>query len=369
MLRIPRLIVLNLTSDCNMRCKYCYAAAGENQDYMSEEIALKIIDEMIRINCGRRVKVLFHGGEPLLCYELIKRIIEYCENYYYGLVDFYIQTNCVLLDDDAISYLASHDVKISISVDGNNAQNNACRILNSGQNSIGCIKKAMQSIANHNVAATALAVLNKNNYTDVEQIIDFFVKNGILSFSFNYFIKGGRGHNNSSLALNDEELFETTKKIINVLEGYHYKGIPANDRNVYFLVNMIATKKKRFMCANSPCGAGLNVIGITPNGDIYPCDDLSGHEYYKLGNIKESDIESILSVKMMDYFALCNLNNIDGCHECTIKDRCGAGCCSRKFYEEGDIYCVDPICGFYKKVVPYIENELLHKRINLDYYL
>lgn len=369
LLRTPKLIVLNLTSDCNMKCMYCYAAAGEKQEYMSEKVALKTIDEMIRVNGGHKINLLFHGGEPLLCYELIKRIIEYCEKQYCGLVEFYIQTNCVLLDDSITSYLVAHNVKISISVDGNNEKNNACRILSNGQNSIRHIETAMKHVANHNTIVTALAVLNQKNYNDVEQIIDFWVKKGILTFSFNYFIKGGRGNKNSALALNNDELFHATKKIIKSLEKYHDKGIPVIDRNVYFLINTIATRKKRFMCANSPCGAGLNVIGVTPNGDIYPCDDLSGQEQFKLGNIVDMDLETILSNRTMDFFALCSLDNIDGCCECHIKDRCGAGCCSRKYYEEGDLYCVDPICGFYQKVVPYIESAIKGKQIKLEYYL
>lgn len=141
------------------------------------------------------------------------------------------------------------------------------------------------------------------------------------------------------------------------------------ERNVFYLIKTIVTGKKTFMCSNSPCGAGLAVIGATPKGDIFPCDDLSGQEHFKLGNINVTDLDLILDNKLIKYFALCNLNHIKGCRECEIKNKCGAGCCSRKYYENNDIYCVDPICDFYKKIVPYIENELQAKKINLDFYI
>lgn len=70
----------------------------------------------------------------------------------------------------------------------------------------------------------ALAVLNQYNYKHIDSIIDYFISYGILSFSFNYFIKGGRGNTSSSLALNPQELFETTKKIIDRIEYYFKKA-------------------------------------------------------------------------------------------------------------------------------------------------
>ena len=120
MLRVPKLVVLNLTTDCNMRCEYCYASAGDYQSYMTYDTALKTIEELRRINNYETVKVLFHGGEPLLCYDVIEKIINYYKDH--GLadkLDYYIQTNCVLLTEDKIKFFKENDVKISISVDGN----------------------------------------------------------------------------------------------------------------------------------------------------------------------------------------------------------------------------------------------------------
>ena len=365
MLRVPKLVVLNLTTDCNMRCEYCYASAGDKKEYMTYETAVKTIDELRRINNYETVKVLFHGGEPLLCYDVIKKVIEHYKEENINNLDYYIQTNCVLLDEEKIIFFKDNDVKISISIDGNEECSNKCRVLTDGTNSIKCIKKAIDLLNKHKVKINALAVLNKNNYKRVRNIIDFYVENNIYDFSFNYFIKGGRGNKNSHLALSNEELFETTKELINVIEDYYKKGIRLHEKNVYYLIKMYKDKKKYYMCANSPCGAGLNIFGITPSGEIFPCDDLSSVKKFSLGNINEKRLDEILESKIVNFFANCNYSNINECCKCEIKNYCEAGCCSRKFYENDSIYSKDPICGFYKLIYEnykdYLENGLIGK--------
>ncbi len=369
MLSIPKLVVLNLTTDCNMRCMYCYASAGDYQSYMSKETAIKTVKELKEINNDGKIKILFHGGEPLLCLDVIKEVISYCEqNYKKEDIDYYIQTNCLLLSRDVITYLKEKDVKISISIDGCDYKSNECRVLANGGNSFNIIKNAIDEMNRQKVMINCLAVLNKKNYKYVEKTIDFFVANNIYNFSFNYFIKGGRGGQNSYLALTNENLFETTKKIINKLEYYYQKGIILNEKNVFYLVKSIATARKLYMCANSPCGAGLNIFGITPSGDIYPCDDLSSQEQFCLGNINEKHLKDILESPIIQHFACCNYDNINECKDCNLKSYCGAGCCSRKFYENDTIYSKDPICGFYKLAIPYVKDLLKNKKISKEIY-
>lgn len=77
MLTVPSLIVLNLTTDCNMRCKYCYASAGDKCNYMQAKTSINLITQLHKLKKGQKIKILFHGGGPLFCFSQIKEITEF----------------------------------------------------------------------------------------------------------------------------------------------------------------------------------------------------------------------------------------------------------------------------------------------------
>ncbi len=351
-----------------MRCKYCYASAGESSNYMTADTACNLISQLSDLNKNKTIKILFHGGEPLLCFKQIMEITDFCEKKLSSKYDFYIQTNAILLDNSILAYLRTHNIKLSISLDGCDAKTNKCRELSNNLNSFDVIKNKIVLINNLGIDYNCLSVLNRYNYKSVSTVIDFFVNNNCHNFSFNYFIKSGRGIENSNLAITNQQLFVATKQILDTVHKYFKLGITLHERNTQYLVKTIVTGKKLFMCANSPCGAGLNLLGVCPNGDIYPCDDLSSQPQFKLGNIKRQSVIEILNNSTIDYFANCSYKNINECRDCRWSKFCGAGCCSRKYFENGNIYSKDPICGFYKLIIPYIQGLLKNNAIPMELY-
>lgn len=55
-----KLLVLRITNDCNLNCKYCYAAL-EEKNYMTKEVAIKSIVQAIEPY--ESLKVQITGGE------------------------------------------------------------------------------------------------------------------------------------------------------------------------------------------------------------------------------------------------------------------------------------------------------------------
>ena len=76
----PTRVTLFPTSDCNLRCVYCYAKAGDEPKYMKWKIARTAIDLVIE-NAKRKktkeITINFHGnGEPTLAWALIRQVRE-----------------------------------------------------------------------------------------------------------------------------------------------------------------------------------------------------------------------------------------------------------------------------------------------------
>lgn len=61
-------ITLHIANDCNLRCRYCYAAGGnygQERELMSYKTADSFIDFCVQ-NFDVIEKIVFFGGEPLL---------------------------------------------------------------------------------------------------------------------------------------------------------------------------------------------------------------------------------------------------------------------------------------------------------------
>ena len=69
-----RMLVLSLTGDCNLACRYCYAS-GQDQRTMTWETARRAID--LAAEGGAPFILQFSGGEPLLALPLLRRTADY----------------------------------------------------------------------------------------------------------------------------------------------------------------------------------------------------------------------------------------------------------------------------------------------------
>ena len=120
-----KMITLQVTQQCNLRCKYCaYSGGYENRVHsnkkLSFEMAKKGIDFLFEHSYNsERVAVGFYGGEPLLEFELIKKCIEYSEERSEGKkLAFTITTNGTLLNKSVVEYFSLHNISLVVSLDG-----------------------------------------------------------------------------------------------------------------------------------------------------------------------------------------------------------------------------------------------------------
>lgn len=76
-------LCLNVTHDCNLRCKYCFADEGKYhgaRKVMSPEVGKKAIDFVIAHSGPRKnIEIDLFGGEPLIAIKEIKRNYSLCK--------------------------------------------------------------------------------------------------------------------------------------------------------------------------------------------------------------------------------------------------------------------------------------------------
>lgn len=128
-------ISLQVTKNCNLKCRYCLFAGdtpferNHERIDMPWEIAKKSIDFLfMHSKDADSLNISFYGGEPLLNFPLIVRVVEYAEQLFYSKkINYIMTTNAVLLNDTIINFLVTNDFSLSISLDENEIIHNRHR--------------------------------------------------------------------------------------------------------------------------------------------------------------------------------------------------------------------------------------------------
>ena len=119
-------IQLEVTEECNLRCRYCVynRHVKDSRDFtpadMSDETARKAIEFLERHSRnGDKAAVGFYGGEPLRRFPFIKRCVDYArEILSHRQLMFPITTNAVLMTPEIAEYLMAQDFSVLVSIDG-----------------------------------------------------------------------------------------------------------------------------------------------------------------------------------------------------------------------------------------------------------
>lgn len=142
-----RQFILKLHSRCNLACRYCYMYELADQSWrtqpkmMSEAIVSVValrIAEHARAHNLDAVRVIFHGGEPLLngpeplieAQSKIRAEVDARVR-----VDSWVQTNGTRLDEETLDALERHGIRVGVSVDGDDVTHDRNRQYANGRGS------------------------------------------------------------------------------------------------------------------------------------------------------------------------------------------------------------------------------------------
>jgi uncharacterized protein len=148
-------VVLKVHQRCNLACDYCYVYTMSDQTWrgrpatMPAQVRLAAaqrIGEHVREHGLTSVRVILHGGEPLLAgREQLLSIIADVRATLPGTChgEFGLQTNGVLLDEQTLQTLQEHSVAVGVSLDGTLANNDRHRRRADGQSSYPAVHRAL----------------------------------------------------------------------------------------------------------------------------------------------------------------------------------------------------------------------------------
>jgi MoaA/NifB/PqqE/SkfB family radical SAM enzyme len=248
-LKVPPFLIISITSQCNLHCVGCYAAATGTVCEGAAQRALDIGQWRGIIQQAKDLGIfgfIIAGGEPFLKKDLLKLSEEFQDRI------FLIFTNGTALNDQKFTQLKKlHNTVVIVSIEGNQEMTNARR-------GAGVHRKVLSTIQNLNdldiLNGISVTITRKNfQYWMNEKNIDDLIAKGVhLGFLLEYIPVD----NGTDLMLTDRERKEFRKQVL------YYR-----ETKQILLIHSPGDEELMGGCVS----AGRGFAHITPSGDLTPC--------------------------------------------------------------------------------------------------
>ena len=313
-----------LTYDCNLRCKYCYEGENKAHGKMNLDTAKNVLAFIKnKINYQHEEddfdSIEFHGGEPLLNYEVMQYMIEEIKSWETSApIYMSTTTNAVLLTKDKIEYLMDNLSELSVSLDGTKETHDRNRKFVSGVGSYDSIIENIEDLikckdkpCGLRVRMTVIPETAEYLYRDIEFLVNL---------GFTNIVPAMDNFSEWSTEAVDRLYQETTR----VYDEIYLK----RDALMLGLIDNISMRQP------SVCLAGEKTMHISPDGEIYPCAYVMNEVKFKLGNAEVG----ILKDKVEELKKI-NEKKIEACSDCAWNFCCIANRCKLLNYAiTGDYY-------------------------------
>ncbi len=348
---------LCITQNCNLRCSYCYI--GKKSSVMSLHAAERIINNIFDYApLDEKIDIGFFGGEPLLEFELIKKIVNLIEShpsYNPEQIELDLVTNGTIFSDEIGKFIAKHNIAFCLSCDGPPHIQDMSRRYRDGKGSSDAVEKTIRQALTYFPVILVNAVYGPQTFRSLPHVVEYFSSLGI-----------------NRIYLNPDYSAAWSKEDADLLPHVYgqiakqYSDFYLND-NPHF-INLIDNKIMLFLKGgyepSDRCKMGRGEFAFAPSGNIYPCERLIGSDDgngHCIGNI-----EMGLSEVNPCGGAPGSVSINTECTECGVADYCMNWCGCSNHFSSGHYNRVGPFqCASEKAAIStasdvqqVLENEL-----------
>lgn len=349
-----KLVVLRVTNNCNLRCRYCYACGGDSGEDMSRDIARKAIDYAAA--SGSPFKVQFTGGEPLLNLPLIREIVAYTRKKRIT-VRYQMQTNGTLITPQIAGELKAMGIAVGVSLDGMPEVNDHLRPFAGGSGSTMATLRGLSNLGAAGVKVGLTAVLTARNVTGLPRLVELASYQGnVHGIALDLLRPLGRAGVNNILPPEPAIMEESVRASLHRAEEIACPGgNPVRFREVDRLKWQLGSRLARRHYCHATTGQSFAVM---PGGDIYPCSSLADLPDFYLGNIIEKDFSLPAGLSRLPFWRR-EVIDLEGCRDCPDNWLCGGGCPARAYAFTGRVDRLHPgDCRLKKVFLQYVKEKL-----------
>lgn len=333
---VVKALCLHIAHDCNLACRYCFAGEGEykgQKDLMSFEVGKQALDFLIA-NSGNRtnLEVDFFGGEPLMNFDVVKRLVEYGreqEKLHNKNFRFTLTTNGVLLNDDIMEFANKEMANVVLSVDGRKEVHDYMRPSKNGKGSYDLILPKFQKFAeSRNQTDYYVRGTFTHHNTDFSKDVLHLADLGFQQISVEPVVAPPE----ADYALTEADIPVICQEYDNLAKEMIARKEAGKDFNFFhFMIDLTGGPcvAKRL----SGCGSGTEYLAVTPWGDLYPCHQFVGQDEFLMGNV----FDGVTAGEIRDEFKCCNVYAKEKCKNCFARFYCSGGCAANSYNFHGNI--------------------------------
>lgn len=350
------LLVKPAGSDCNLDCRYCFykhrsPQIGSGRQRMSDTILEQMTKDYLQLQfpvCG----FAWQGGEPtLMGLDFYKRAVELQKKYAAEdrQIGNALQTNAILLDDNWCDFLHKNNFLVGISIDGPKEFHDYYRKDHAGGGSLDKVMAALNRCKAHKVEFNVLVLLNSVNVDHPDELIDFFIENGVKYLQFIPCVEtepatGKIAEFSITPAQYGQFLCRTFDRWL--------KAGPENlsIRDFESILSYCLAGKHTICTFDTQCST---YIVFEHNGDAFPCDFFVEPKW-RLGNILETPLEKLAAGEKKLSFARSKKNLCNKCIVCKHLAYCRGGCMKDKSASGDNKWSRESyFCDSYKRFFDY----------------
>lgn len=336
----PKHTVVEITFNCNLRCKHC--ASDVNSNYIrGEQLSVdefKTVFDDIKKLGGEHL--ILSGGEALLHNDW--------ENLAHHAVALGFKvsliSNGLIIDKEIAAKIKNTGINVvALSIDGDEENHNYIRNNNKSYLSV---LKAAEYLRQENLKVNFITTVTKANITLLEHI-----ENTICQFNPNSWLiqvgsAMGRLNRYPELVIEPEDLPKVVDFIIGAKKRDKVR-ISVGDNIGYYSDNESELRKSyktgdtEYFCG---CFAGCLVLGIESNGNVKGCLSLQDDRFIE-GNVRKESLIDIWNKKgNFAYTRDFKSEDLAGnCKKCEYGEICRGGCTFMSYGATGQLYC-NPYC-------------------------
>jgi len=320
----PTRVGISTTTDCNLRCVYCYSNAGKEKQVIQWGAVKTSIDVVAENARKKKIKGFevgfFGGGEPTQAWKVMEDAVGYAREVAgkKGLEVFLnTGTNAMVSKPKAV-WLAKNFDLIEISWDGPQGIQDIHRPRKAGNGSFDKVYQTIKTIEDCGGNYRLRSTISDYSAPQMEKIVTF-VHNYLnpLSLQFEPLMPTGRG-GNSTVTSPSASIFAS--QFVRALKRAREWGI-----TLFSTVAQIGHVSSYF------CGVQSRNFLITPYGQVTLCPevtnpDLPESDVFFYGYFDSKNEEFVFDLKKMRKMSLRKVDKISRCANCFCKWSCSGGC-------------------------------------------